>query len=102
MQPHLFIPRLVLVPIHHLLTLDDDDAVGAVWAQPVAGHALVLAAVAGLAVDDLDGDDAVSVGDRVHRGVKRLAGLKWGDLGIVSWKKVFTLVHWMAGWGLPY
>ena len=69
MLPHLFIPRLVLVPIHHLLTLDDDDAVCAVWAQPVAGHALVLAAVAGLAVDDLNGDDTISVGDRVHRGV---------------------------------
>lgn len=81
MQLQLFNHWFILMPIHYLLTLDNDDAVGAVWAQPVAGHALVLAAVAGLAVDDLDGDDSISVGDRVHRGVQRLAGLKWVKLG---------------------
>ena len=79
MQPHLFKPWFIFVPIHYLLTLDNDDAVSAVWAQPVGGHTLVLAAVAGLTVDDLDGDDTVSVGDGVHRGVKRLARLKWGE-----------------------
>ena len=59
-----------------LLTLHNDDAVGAVWAQPVAGHALVLAAVAGLAVDDLDGDHAVRVRDREQVRRQRLAGLR--------------------------
>ena len=76
MQPHLFMPWFILVPIHYLLTLDNDDAVGAVWAQPVGGHALVLAAVAGLAVDDLDCNDAVGVGDGVQVGIQGLARLK--------------------------
>ena len=77
-----------------LLTLHNDDAVGAVWAQPVAGHALVLAAVAGLAVDDLDGDHAVRVGYRVHARVQRLAGLKLPELDRETlghgWKWAFS------------
>ena len=59
-----------------ILTLDDDDAVGGVWSEAVGGDALVLAAVAGLAVDDLDGDDAVRVRDREQVRRQRLAGLR--------------------------
>ena len=59
-----------------VLTLDDDDAVGGVWAEAVGGDALVLAAVAGLAVDDLDGDDAVRVRDREQVRRQRLPGLR--------------------------
>ena len=59
-----------------ILTLDDDDAVGGVWSEAVGGDALVLAAVAGLAVDDLDGDDTVGVGDGVQVGIQGLARLK--------------------------
>ena len=63
-----------------VLTLDDDDAVGGVWAEAVGGDALVLAAVAGLAVDDLDGDDAVRVRDRVLVRLKLLPALEPFDL----------------------
>ena len=59
-----------------VLTLDDDDAVGGVWSEAVGGDALVLAAVAGLAVDDLDGDDAVRVRDREQVRRQRLPGLR--------------------------
>ena len=59
-----------------VLTLDDNDAVGGVGAEAVGGDALVLAAVAGLAVDDLDGDDAVRVRDREEVRRQWLAGLR--------------------------
>ena len=59
-----------------VLTLDNNDAVGGVWAEAVGGDALVLAAVAGLAVDDLDGDDAVRVRDREQVRRQRLPGLR--------------------------
>ena len=58
------------------LTLNNNNTVGAVRAQLVGGHTLVLATVTGLTVDDFNGDDSVSVGDGVQRGVKRLARLK--------------------------
>ena len=58
------------------LTLNNNNTVGAVRAQLVGGHTLVLATVTGLTVDDFNGDDSVSVGDGIQRGIKRLARLK--------------------------
>ena len=62
--------------LYNLLTFNNDDTVGGVRAEAVAGGAPVLAAVTGLAVDDLDGDDAVSVSDGVDAVVQRFARLK--------------------------
>ena len=62
------------------LTFHDDDALRGVGAPVVGGHAPVLAGVAGLRVDDLDGNDAVGVGDGVLGGVQLLAGLQPLDL----------------------
>ena len=61
---------------HSLLTLNNNHTVGGIRAQAVGGSAAVLPTVAGLAVDDLDGDDAVSVSDGVDAVVKRLPRLK--------------------------
>ena len=58
------------------LTLHNNNTVSGVWPKTVGGRALVLATVAGLAVDDLDGDDAVGVGDGVQVGIQGLARLK--------------------------
>ena len=57
------------------LTLNDDNTVSRVTAQAVGGCALVLPGVRRLAVDDLDGDDAVGVGDGELVSLERLAGL---------------------------
>ena len=59
-----------------LLTFNNNHTVGGVRAEAVCGRAAVLPTVAGLAVDDLDGDDAVSVSDRVDAVVQRLPRLK--------------------------
>ena len=58
------------------LTFNNNYTVGGVRAEAVGRRAPVLPAVAGLTVDDLDGDDAVSVSDGVDAVVKRLPGLK--------------------------
>ena len=61
---------------HSLLTFNNNNTVGGIRAEAVGGGAAVLAAVAGLTVDDLDGDDTVSVSDRVDAVVQRLPRLK--------------------------
>ena len=59
-----------------LLTFNNNNTVGGIRAEAVGGGAAVLAAVAGLTVDNLDGDDTVSVSDRVDAVVQRFPGLK--------------------------
>ena len=64
---------------HSLLTLNNNNTVGGIRAEAVGGRAAILPAVAGLTVDDLDGDDAVSVSDGVDAVVERLPRLKQKD-----------------------
>ena len=45
------------------LTLHNDDTVGGIGAESIGGDTLVLAGVGRLAVDDLNGDDTIGVGD---------------------------------------
>ena len=56
-------PEVATIP--SLLTLNNNNTVGGIRAEAVGGRAAILPAVAGLTVDDLDGDDAVSVSDGV-------------------------------------
>jgi len=69
----------LLLLLAHVVTLNDDNTVSRVTAQAVGGCALVLSRVTRLAVDDLDGDDTISVGDGELVRLKRLAGLGPGD-----------------------
>jgi hypothetical protein len=65
-------PNLVTLNI----TFDNDDTFRHVRAQLVGGDDLVLPRVAGLSVDDFDGQDAVCVGNGKPRGVQLLASLQ--------------------------
>jgi len=94
------------------LTFNNDNALRSIWSQFVGSNHLVLAGVGRLGVDDLDGDDAVGVGDRELGRVKLFASLQPFDLNkameylnrkgikiqVYFLKLIFTLKkHWKSG-----
>ena len=70
-----------------LYTLNNDYTIWSVWSQFVCGHDLVLSRITRLSIDDLDGDDAIGVGDGELGWVKLLSSLQPFDLKIKESKK---------------
>ena len=71
--------KKLIIPVYKF-TLDNNDAFRGVGSTVVGGNALVLAGVAGLRVDDLNGDDAVGVSNGILGRVELLASLHPFDL----------------------
>ena len=85
------------------LTLHDNDTVGGIRSKFVGRDTFIFSAVRGLTVDNLDGNDTVSVSNGIQGCIQWLAGLKCDNaldsimLPCHGSNVGLTLVHWMAG-----